>query len=60
MKRLLFERLELLSLSERKARTVEFHPRLTVITGENGVGKSSVIKSLYWTLGAAPAVMHPR
>ena len=60
MKNLRFESLELLSLTEGKARTVKFHPRLTVITGENGVGKSSVIKSIYWTLGAAPAVMHPR
>ncbi|QRM40544.1 AAA family ATPase [Rhizobium rhizogenes] len=58
MKRLSFERLELLSLTERKARTIEFHPKLTIIQGMNGVGKSSVIKSLYWTLGAAPQAIH--
>lgn len=59
MKRLRFERLELLSQKERKARAVDFHPELTVIKGENDVGKSSVIKSLYWVLGAPPAKIHP-
>ena len=59
MKRLRFERLELLSQKERKARAVDFHPQLTVIKGENDVGKSSVIKSLYWVLGAPPAKIHP-
>ncbi len=57
MRSLIFEKLELLSLTARTARTIEFHPRLTVITGENNVGKSSVIKSIYWTLGTAPAVI---
>lgn len=60
MKNLRFEKLELLSLTEQKARTIEFHPRLTVITGENSVGKSSVIKSIYWAFGATPAVVNPR
>ncbi|WP_231031993.1 hypothetical protein [Sphingomonas sp. IC-56] len=59
MKRLRFESLELLSLRERKARNLEFHHRITVITGTNDVGKSSVIKSLYWAFGATPAVIHP-
>lgn len=58
MRKLRFERLELLSQKEKKARTVDFHPQLTVIKGENDVGKSSVIKSLYWTLGAPPARIH--
>ncbi|MBY3201323.1 AAA family ATPase [Rhizobium laguerreae] len=58
MKNLRFEKLELLSTAERKGRTLEFHPRLTVIIGENDVGKSSVIKSLYWAFGA-PVRMHP-
>ncbi|QND61528.1 ATP-binding protein [Mesorhizobium huakuii] len=58
MKNLRFEKLELLSTVERKGRTVKFHPRLTVIIGENDVGKSSVIKSLYWAFGA-PVRMHP-
>ena len=58
MRNLRFEKLELLSNLERKARTIEFHPRLTVIKGENDVGKSSVVKSLYWTFGS-PVRMHP-
>ncbi|MBP0495754.1 AAA family ATPase [Pararoseomonas indoligenes] len=60
MKTLRFERLELLSLTEKKGRVVEFHPRCTIITGTNGVGKSSIIKSLYWILGASPIVVNPR
>ena len=59
MKKLRFESLELLSLKERKALTVRFHPLLTVIQGENDVGKSSVIKSLYWAFGATPPKIHP-
>lgn len=58
MKKLRFESLELLSRKEGKARKIEFHPRLTVIQGENDVGKSSVIKSLYWTFGATPPKFH--
>jgi flagellar biosynthesis chaperone FliJ len=58
MRKLRFEKLELLSTLERKGRTIKFHPRLTVITGANDVGKSSVIKSLYWTFGS-PVRMHP-
>lgn len=58
MKSLRFEKLELLSTIEKRAKTVEFHPRLTVIKGENDVGKSSVIKSLYWAFGAS-AKTHP-
>lgn len=45
---------------ESKARRVKFHPRLTVIAGDNGTGKSSLIKSIYWSFGAEPAVVHPR
>ncbi|MGX7877299.1 hypothetical protein ACVDG5_035960 [Mesorhizobium sp. ORM6] len=58
MKNLRFEKLELLSTIEKRAKTVEFHPRLTVINGENDVGKSSVIKSLYWAFGASTKT-HP-
>lgn len=58
MKKLRFESLELLSLRESKARKIDFHPRLTVIQGENDVGKSSVIKSLYWAFGATPPKFH--
>lgn len=58
MRKLRFETLELLSRRERKARRIVFHPHLTVIQGENDVGKSSVIKSLYWAFGATPPKFH--
>lgn len=58
MKKLRFETLELLSRRERKARKIEFHPQLTVIKGANDVGKSSVIKSLYWAFGASSSKIH--
>ncbi|WP_284778446.1 hypothetical protein [Agrobacterium sp. lyk4-40-TYG-31] len=58
MKSLRFEKLELLSLVENKARAIKFHPRITVIKGANDVGKSSVIKSLYWAFGAEPKSIH--
>ncbi|WP_066721965.1 ATP-binding protein [Sphingomonas pituitosa] len=60
MKRLSFESLELLSLKERSARQIRFHQTLTVIKGENDVGKSSVIKSIYWALGAEPEKLHTK
>lgn len=48
---------EILLLSEReqKARKIEFHPQATVLTGDNGSGKSSVIKAIFQTIGAEPA-----
>lgn len=60
MKNLRFKELRLLSRLESKARRVAFHPRLTVIAGKNDTGKSSLIKSIYWSFGAEPAVIHPR
>jgi len=60
MKRLFFEELLLLSNSERTGRKIQLHPRATVIKGENDTGKSSLIKSLYWTLGADPVQQHPK
>ncbi|MEA9733975.1 coiled-coil domain-containing protein [Xanthomonas campestris] len=59
MKNLLFQRLHLVSHRERKARSVEFHPEVTVIKGLNDVGKSSLAKSIYGTLGAEAAEIHP-
>ncbi len=59
MKTLRFIELLLLSEQERSARRVTFDPRATVIKGQNNAGKSSILKSLYETLGAAPAVRHP-
>lgn len=57
-KKLRFETLELLSNLEKRARKIYFHPHLTIIKGENDVGKSSIIKSLYWAFGASPKKIH--
>jgi len=59
MKRLILEELMILSLTEKKAKRVQFDPQKTVIKGSNQVGKSSLIKSIYYTLGATPGLMHP-
>lgn len=60
MKSLIFDELLLMSQTERTARKLTFHPQLTAIVGANDTGKSSIIKQLYWTFGAEPAVFHSR
>jgi hypothetical protein len=60
MRNLRFTELILLSRPERAARRIAFHPRSTVIKGSNGTGKSSVLKSLYATLGAEPPKVHDK
>lgn len=59
MKNLKFQSLLLLSTKEKAARRITFDPRTTLILGENDTGKSSLIKSIYATFGADPAVTHP-
>lgn len=49
---LILKSLRILSISEKSAKIVTFHPQRNLITGENDVGKSSIIKSIYHTLGA--------
>jgi len=49
---LLIKHLTILSIPEKSAKTVSFHPQRNLITGENDVGKSSIIKSIYHSLGA--------
>ncbi|WP_333483034.1 hypothetical protein [Spirosoma telluris] len=48
----------LISRKEKKAKRVIFDGRRTVILGKNNTGKSSLIKSIYWALGAEPS-LHP-
>lgn len=48
-----------MSTIERTARKVVFDPTRTLVHGANQTGKSSLLKSIYWTLGAEPAVVHP-
>lgn len=59
MRNLRFQKLLLWSGKERKAKKIVFHPSTTVILGENNTGKSSLIKSIYYTLGADVA-FHPK
>ena len=59
MKNLKFQSLLLLSKKERAARKIVFDPKATLILGENDTGKSSLIKAIYATFGADPAVIHP-
>jgi hypothetical protein len=60
MKSLRFESILLVSHKERAAKRVQFHPETTVVKGQNDTGKSSVVKSLYYALGAEPHGIHKR
>lgn len=51
MKKVLFKRIAILSLTERKAFSFDFTEGLNFIHGTNDTGKSSLIKSLYYCLG---------
>lgn len=50
----LFENIWMLSHRDRRARSIPFHPRKNLIVGVNHTGKSSLIKTLFRTLGAHP------
>ena len=52
MSSLVFKDVLILSRAEKKARKVSFEPGINLLTGENNVGKSTLLKSLYYTLGA--------
>lgn len=54
MKRLQFRSLRVLSERDQKGRAVTFHPRRNLIFGMNHVGKSSLIRQIFETLGATP------
>lgn len=48
-----------MSSDSERARIINFHPRATIITGENDTGKSSLIKSIYYAFGAEPRMLKP-
>ena len=52
MKQLVFKEVLILSKVEKAARRETFHPIANLLLGENDVGKSTLIKSLYHALGA--------
>ncbi|WP_233960867.1 hypothetical protein [Pectobacterium versatile] len=57
MRSLTFQRLVLISDSKRLANQFTFPKRLNLITGEdNSIGKSTLAKSLLWSLGCDPIV----
>lgn len=58
MKRLVFEKILILSYREKKAIEIQFDPKRTIIKGDNQVGKSTLLKSLYYTFGANPAIIN--
>ncbi len=58
MRKLVLNELLMISYQSRKARRIGFHPKTTILKGENSVGKSSVLKSIYSTFGADPLVSH--
>ncbi|MEA4822168.1 MAG: hypothetical protein VB122_08110 [Erysipelotrichales bacterium] len=60
MERFILKEMLLISLTERKARRISFHPQTTVIIGENDTGKSSLVKSIYAAFGADSAIRHPK
>ena len=53
MKKLLFTKLYLLSLKEKKAKIINFHPKMTIIKGNNSTGKSCLVKMIYHAMGAS-------
>ncbi|EJM5007056.1 hypothetical protein R4O66_003539 [Salmonella enterica] len=55
MRNLTFQRLVLISDSKRLANQFSFQKRLNLITGkDNSIGKSTLAKSLLWSLGCDP------
>lgn len=54
MRSFLFEDIWMLSRRDRRAKRVEFHAGKNLILGRNHTGKSSLIKTLFTTLGARP------
>jgi len=51
MKRLLIKKLIVISDSEKSSRELDFEKGLNIIIGENKTGKSSLIKSMFYTFG---------
>lgn len=55
MRSLQFQRLVLISDSKKLANQFEFPKRLNLVTGnDNSIGKSTLVKNLFWALGCDP------
>lgn len=60
MKNMRLQSLSILSHGERKAREDSFDSEVTVVIGENDVGKSHIIKSIFAAFGADAAVVNEK
>jgi energy-coupling factor transporter ATP-binding protein EcfA2 len=61
MRKLVFKEVSILSKVEKTARREKFGPTINLLTGENDVGKSTLIKCLSHTLGAdTPGLQNAR
>jgi hypothetical protein len=60
MKRFYLDELLMLADKEKAARRVKFHRRVTIIKGPNDTGKSSLMKTIYHTLGAVAPNIHDK
>ncbi|WP_426396443.1 hypothetical protein ACN9M1_00430 [Ralstonia sp. R-29] len=54
MKSFRFENIWLLSHQAKKAKHINFHPKKNLVVGRNHTGKTSLIRTLFETLGAKP------
>lgn len=59
MRKLRIKELTIISLMEKSAITVDLSHDVNVICGDNDMGKSCLIKSIYHSLGASIEMMHP-
>ena len=59
MQRFELKELLLVSNKEKRAKLVKFDPMFTLLKGPNSTGKSSLIKSIYGSLGAEAGKTHP-
>jgi hypothetical protein len=59
MKNFVLEEIKLISQKEQSANSFVFSKGLNIITGQNGMGKSHLIKSIPWVFGAEPSILHP-
>ncbi|MGD0918153.1 MAG: hypothetical protein ABSB22_17010 [Thermodesulfobacteriota bacterium] len=60
MKSFKLDEILLVAHNEKRARRVTFHPTSTVIRGPNDTGKSTIIKNIYYALGATPTHLDNR
>lgn len=52
VEKLVFKKIWILSKAEKKAISLKLGPKMNFLTGENDVGKSTIMKSFYHCLGA--------